>query len=296
VKDSKTFEITYLVGSLQTHYTTRVHADSGLDAGTKLGVLVPALKRVWEIGEIARPLASAGHSSVDVGEPDADVIWTGNSDVESNASRNYVGAGAQVTISPMGDVLIEMLAGSKDATFAPLNYAEEALALRACVRALAHELAEECEAARKLAVEMASEDKAAWRDVELEIFGGLRLSGQAREVTSLGLPALEVREDRTADREPITYMRAAVFSSRWLTAKESAERAADKAAGERALKLEQLIYEAVAAKPLTTDEIWRVVGPAMPGCEVLEFDEALDHAAVAHVTGDPERWEQAMPF
>jgi hypothetical protein len=159
VKDSKTFEITYLVGSLPTHYTARVHADSGLDAGTKLGVVVPALKRVWEISEIARPLASAGHSVVDVGEPDADVIWTGNSDVEASASRNHVGVGAQVTISATGDVLVEMLAGSKGATFAPLNYQEEALALRACVRAMAHELAEEregAESARKLAVEMAS--------------------------------------------------------------------------------------------------------------------------------------------
>lgn len=306
---SKTFEITYFVGNLPGHYMSRVHADDATEAQNKLKLLIADLKRVWETSEIARSVASGGVFDLVLSAPSEagvrSVIWTGTSDVTASAGRGHIGPGARVTVDDDGDVRVDMLVAGVNGTFAPLNDRDELLALRACVRDMAERLVNEEEVidafrASADAHALLARTAPTWRDVELEIFGGLRLRGQAREIEWLGGPALEVREDHTADREPVTYPRAAIFSSRWLTAAESAERAAERVkmvSADRVSQARNLMHDVLGpTSSLTTAEIHAAVRRQMPDITDAEMDDAFATASIERVVDSSDRWEQAIPY
>jgi hypothetical protein len=297
---TSTFELSYRVGTLLDTYTSRVHAPNAHRAEQKLQRLVPMLRSISAIHEIARPIATGVIGTVAI--DDAAVYWEGASDIDGPSRPGHRGALARVVITIDGEVIVDLHAAGLDDTFAPQNVAEEAHALRAAVRSLAGRLAQvtaEYEADLERATILpppTTPAPPAWRDAEVEIFGNRRIYGSAREVEQLGLPALEVWTDEDPEGLTTTFGRAAVFSLRWLSGAESNARMAVKAERDRAQTIQRLIYEAVETKPLTTEEILAAVRVAMPDVRENEFADGMDCAAIARVTGDLERWEQAIPF
>jgi hypothetical protein len=156
---TRTFEAQVLVTGLHDPYTVRVHADAPEQVEGKLRRLLRNCCGVKEVREIQAPQCSSGYSTF--GIENGAIVWGGHSDTD--AGPGHRGATSRVVVSPDGDIRVELYAAGIDAPFAPIDWKEEALALRAALRTTARMLVERQEAARPTGT-AAALDEEAWLD------------------------------------------------------------------------------------------------------------------------------------
>ena len=137
---TKVFQVSAELGSVFDRALVRVNAVSRADAEEQAKALLVGFTRAREIFEVptGRASGSPGKVTMDVGE--GTVIWTGHSD--TTAGPGHRGCAADVLVTHDGAIQVSLLAPSVAGSFAPLDWREEALALRGAVRGMADRLLE----------------------------------------------------------------------------------------------------------------------------------------------------------